>query len=486
MTSGKWYWEATAGATGAGNHYFVGIASTSFNALTDNVFLGSTTDSWSYYGNNGTKYNNSSSAAYGASYTTNDVIGIAYDAGAGTLAFYKNGVSQGTAFTGLSGAMVAGTSAYNGSGMYHNFGQRPFAYTAPSGYKALCTQNLPTPTISNGANYMAASLYTGTGASQTVSNAVNSISFQPDMVWIKSRSAATNNKLTDSVRGTTKALISNTTGAETTDTNGLTAFGASGFTVGADTVYNNSGATYVGWNWKGGGTAASNTSGTITSSVSANTTAGFSVVTYTGTGANATVGHGLGVAPAMIILKSRSAVTDWRVYQSSVNGGVNPANYTLKLNTTGALATDSTIWNNTAPTSSVFSIGSNVEINTNGNNYVAYCFAPISGYSAFGSYVSNATTDNAFVYCGFRPRWLMAKNSTAGGNWILVDSSRNTYNVIGEELLPDSSSAAGSFTLLDFTANGFKIRTGTLEPGASGTYIYAAFAENPFTLSRAR
>jgi hypothetical protein len=365
-----------------------------------------------------------------------------------------------------------------------NTGQHAFGNAAPSGFKAMCTQNMNTPTISNGANYMAASTYTGTGASLTVSNAVNSISFQPDMVWIKSRSAATSHKWTDSVRGVTKGLVSNTTAAETTDTNGLTAFGASGFTVGTDTVYNNSGATYVGWQWKGGGTAVSNTAGSITSSVSASTTAGFSVVTYTGTGATGTIGHGLGVAPSVMIMKKRSAVGSWKMYHASLGN-----TQIVEVNDTGAAQTSSTYWNNTSPTSTLITVGSNGDINASSETYVAYCFAAISGYSAFGSYTGNGSTDGPFVYCGFRPKFVLMKIYTSATHWVIIDSSRDPYNVASLRLCPNLALDEATLTdpTCDLVSNGFKIRTTTATSNTSGqSYIYAAFAENPFTISRAR
>lgn len=502
MTSGKWYWEATAGANGAANHYFVGIAATSFNALTDNVYIGNTTDTWGYYGANGAKYNNGSGVGYGASYTTNDVISITYDADNGTLAFYKNGVSQGTAYTGLTGAMVAGTTGYNGSGMYHNFGQRQFVYTAPSGYKCLCTTNLSTPTISNGANYMAATLWTGTGVgSRAITNTSNGVSFQPDWVWIKSRSAAYYNQTNDSVRGATNgALYTGLT--NTVDANfGITSFDASGFTLGntaslistSFASQNGSGTTFVGWQWKGGGTAVSNTVGTITSSVSASTTAGFSVVTYTGTGANATVGHGLGVAPKMIIIKSRSNALNWPVYHEGI--GSAPYNTRLLLNTTGASAGASgAYWNGSYPGSTVFVLGTDTEANTASATYVAYCFAAISGYSAFGSYTGNGSGDGPFIYLGFRPRWWMHKNyGAAGDGWWVYDSVRNTYNALDLLIQANLSNAevtqTGTAIPMDFVANGVKIRNASGDGsinGSGSTYIYAAFAENPFNISRAR
>ncbi len=330
---------------------------------------------------------------------------------------------------------------------------------------------------------MAATTYTGTGATQTISNAVNAVSFQPDLVWMKGRSGATNHALYDSVRGTTLDLVSNSTAAETTQTTGLTTFGAAGFTVGALAKVNTSAATYVGWQWKAGGTAVSNTAGTITSSVSANTTAGFSVVTYTGTGSNATVGHGLGVAPSMIIVKQRSAVQSWPVYHVS-NGAAN----VVYLDLTNATAS-STAWQSTTPAATVFSIGTSAATNTNAATYVAYCWAPVAGYSAFGKYTGNGSADGPFIYTGFRPRWIMFKRTdTAGYNWHILDTSRSVSNAETLELYANLSDAETAYySVLDGVSNGIKVRNADASVNASsGTYIYAAFAENPLKYANAR
>jgi hypothetical protein len=481
VSSGKWYCELVA-TTFSGN-MIVGITSIFADI---GYYIGQ--DAYGYgYASNAVKWNNGSQTAYGASWGVNDVIGIAFDADAGTLVFYKNGASQGTAFTGITGSYSISVSTGTGSTAQINFGQRAFSATAPSGFKALCTQNLPTPTILNGANHMAATTYTGTGASLTVSNAVNGVSFQPDFVWVKSRSAATNNKLTDSVRGVTKGLISNTTGAETTDTNGLTAFGSSGFTVGSDTTYNDSAKTYVGWQWKGGGTAVTNTSGTISSQVSANPTAGFSVLTYTGTGSNATIGHGLGVTPSMVITKRRDVSDGWVTYHTSLTSGA----YILSMQSTNAQTVLGVAYNSMATmNSTVYSVGTDTSTNASSGTYVAYCFAAISGYSAFGSYIGNGSSDGPFVYLGFRPRFVMLKRSDSAQNWYILDAARNTYNGVGTRLYPNLSNADdnGWTVVMDFLSNGFKLKEGSDQNhnASGGTYIYAAFAENPFSIARAR
>jgi len=346
--------------------------------------------------------------------------------------------------------------------------------------------------VPDGRVAMAATTYTGTGATQAVSNAVNTVSFQPDLVWVKNRGAAWNNNLTDSVRGVTKSLFSDLTDAEATSSiyGYLSAFSSGGFSLTAGSTSGNltnaSGSTYVGWQWKAGGTAVSNTAGSITSSVSANTTAGFSVVTYTGTGANATVGHGLGVAPAMIIAKKRNNPGNWMVYHSGISG--MSSGY-IFLNTDAAFTSGyPNVWNSTAPAASVFSLGSDANVNGSGLTNVAYCWAPIAGYSAFGSYTGNGSADGPFIYTGFRPRWFMVKRTDSTSNWLVYDTSRIGYNQANNYLLPDLSNAEGSGdNYLDILSNGLKIRVANQSTNTSGgTYIYACFAENPLRYANAR
>jgi hypothetical protein len=345
--------------------------------------------------------------------------------------------------------------------------------------------------IPDGRTVMAATLYTGTGAAMSVSNAVNGVSFQPDWVWIKSRSNITSHGLFDVNRGVRNVLQSNATSVEALETAGtsLTSFDSGGFALGTNgsTVSTNVSAyTFVGWQWKAGGTAVSNTSGSITSTVSAGATQGFSVVTFTAqTSGTATVGHGLGVAPSLIITKVRNGTSGWTTYHSALGN----TKY-IVLNETAAAVTLSTAWNNTSPSSTVFTLGSAFAAAS--QTMVAYCFAPVAGYSAFGSYTGNNSADGPFVYLGFRPRWIMFKDSSAVAVWMIMDTARNTINVLDDGLAPNNTSAESTYSntaQVDFLSNGFKIRATNANQywaNISGnTYIYAAFAENPFKYANA-
>jgi len=450
---------------------------------------GEQTGDYGYFGSNGNKYTAGSGSAYGATFTTGDVIGVALDLDAGTLTFYKNNTSQGTAYSSISGtffpAIGKGITA-TGITSFINFGQRPFSYTPPTGYVA--------PTILQGNKYMDATLYSGLNAPQTI---VNQSQFQPDMVWFKTRNVVGNNTIYDVVRGVTKLVFPNSANAESTYSGGLTSFNTNGFSVAysADSNFNASGYTYVAWNWQAGqGSTSSNTSGSITSTVSVNATAGFSIVTYTGAGTSAgTVGHGLGVAPKLIIAKTRTNAQDWVVYHSVLG-----TNQLLILNSTSAASTISNYWGSSAPTSTVFGVytGNNI----GNNNYlnipiVAYCWAEIAGFSKFGSYTGNSSTDGPFVYLGFRPKFVIFRDYTNAHSWVMVDSSRNTYNVAGDYLRAESTAvenatySVANNTAVDFLSNGFKLRNAAVNSGennGSSNYIYMAFAENPFKNANAR
>jgi len=483
VSSGKWYWEVFGSAmTGAAEIGISKAGATLTNAV--GVYVGG----YSYVSGSQFKGNNNSYTSYGASYTTNDIIGVALDLDAGTLVFYKNGVSQGTAFSSLSGEFfpaVSDSSNSGGSTLVANFGARAFSYTAPSGFKALCTANLPTPTIAKGSDYMDVKLYTGNGSTQTISG----LNFSPDWVWIKGRSGATDHALYDIVRGVQKDLVSNNTAAETTQTTGLTAFNSGGFDLGSLAKLNTSSATYAAWCWDAGSSTVSNTQGSITSQVRANASAGFSVVTYTGTATTGsqtpTVGHGLNVAPKLVITKRRDGASDWVVQTDLI-----PQNYLLYLNLTAAQTSisGSGVPNIPLPTSSAFTAAYITGLGVSGHTHVAYCFAPVAGYSSFGSYVGTGVNPGPFIYLGFRPRWILHKSaSAAGGNWIVFDTERDKYNVPTQYLYANAAQAEATYGTYDILSNGFVFRSAETQGNANGvTYIYAAFAESPFAYARAR
>ena len=329
-------------------------------------------------------------------------------------------------------------------------------------------------TINKSTDYFNTKLYSGDGGTQSVTG----VGFQPDFTWLKSRSAGFHNRLFDAVRGAGKNLISDNTNAEQTVDEGVTAFNSDGFSVkqGGTIEANNSSHTYVSWNWKANGAGSSNSDGSITSTVSVNTTAGFSIVSFTGTAANATVGHGLGVAPKVIITKSRVNAENWGFYHEYLG---NTKQVTLNTNgaATGASAA---YYNNTSPTSTVFSIGTADSTNDN-QNMIAYCFAEKTGYSKFGSYTANGNADGNFIYTGFAPKFIILKRTdTNGYNWVLYDDKRNTYNPWTNLLLPNlTNTEITSGGAIDFLSNGFKLRSasGANPTTNQGTIVYMAFGQ---------
>lgn len=465
VSSGKWYWEATGGACNLG----IGLIST---PIETNTALGNTADGWAY-SSNGNKNNNGVAVAYGATFTTTDVLGVALDIDGGTLTFYKNGVSQGVAYSGLSANTYFPMFGPFNTGVQQNwqanFGQRPFAYTPPTGFKALHAGNLPAPTIQQPNKHFDVVTQLGSSVSTGAALLSQFTNFTADFAWGKDRAAVNNHQLVDTVRGSTAVLQSNTTAAETTYT--------------APT----SGDACVAWGWKAGGTAVTNNAGTISSQVSANTSAGFSIVTYIGTGANATVGHGLGVAPKMVMVFNRAPSGAWDHY---LYHSVLSATDVIALNTTAARVSLAAAWNNTAPTSTTFSLGTNVGVNENTKGHVAYCFTEISGFSKIASYTGNGSADGPFVYCGFRPKYVLVLRADAvsGQGRYIWDTVRTTKNVMGDQLWTNLASAeAAGGSDLDFLSNGFKLRGSYADYNASGgTYIFAAFAEFPFNYSNAR
>ena len=329
-------------------------------------------------------------------------------------------------------------------------------------------------TIKKPSNYFNTVLYTGNGSTQSITG----VGFQPDMLWGKNRSTITNHELTDVVRGINQRLKPNDTDADQTNTTTFTSFDSDGFTVGNNGDVNNNGSNQVVWSWLADNTSGSaNTDGSISSTVSVNTTSGFSVGTFSGNATTgATVGHGLGVAPSMFIVKKTSGVGDWYVYHSGIG-----ATKFIKLNEE-SVATTNTLWNDTAPTSTVFSMDNNSAVNGSGESYVFYAFANIQGYSKFGSYTGNGSTDGTFIYTGQKSAFVMIKRTDSAGSWYMYDNKINPENVMDTILFANTSAAesTNSNENLDFLSNGFKLRTTSAARNASGgSYIYMAFAEQP-------
>jgi hypothetical protein len=494
VSTGKWYWEVTLGnapetprvAGSARNALGFGV-STSFNSTTDpsNISDGVVLSDNGYYKNFSGSWTDG-----GTAFSSGDVLSIAVDLDANSYTLRRNNTQIATGTIGGTAGRELVPIIISYDGLYGvmdcNFGQRPFAYTAPSGFKALVTTNLPEPTIEDGGEYFNTVLYTGTGSA---GNSITGVGFETDFTWIKNRSSASGQHLLlDRNRGIlNKVLISNTTDAELTSTV-FNSTNSDGYVIDATGAgANASGNTYVAWNWKANGAGVSNTDGTITSTVSVNTTSGFSIVTYTGNGtAGATVGHGLGATPSMMIVKKRSATPSpepWAVYHASLG-----ATKGIYLNTTGTPFTLDIYWDDTAPTSSVFSIGDWDGINTSSQPYVAYCFAPVAGYSAFGSYTGNGSADGPMVYTGFRPAFVITKcSSTTDRSWSMKDSARSPFNLAQANLSANYSDAEGTTEGIDMLSNGFKIRQAGSDTNTSGqTYIFMAFAENPFSIALAR
>ena len=343
-------------------------------------------------------------------------------------------------------------------------------------------------TIDDGSAHFHTELYTGNGSNgRAITNGANAGDFQPDWLWIKSRSSGSRgHRLYDSSRGAANDLRSHGANADTQESNALASFDSDGFTIGSAVDVNDNSETFVAWQWKAnGGTTSSNSDGDITSTVQANTTAGFSIVTFTGNAtAGQTVGHGLGVKPEVIFAKNRSNGNNWNVY---VEAADNTGDSTLTLNGTGGKSNSFNMWNDTAPTSSVITLGNRNETNGSSHNMVFYCFNSVKGYSKFGSYTGNGNADGRFVYTGFKPALVIAKRTDGNGNdWRIADNKRDSFNVVDGRIKPNSSDAEDSTDQFDFLSNGFKLRTaaGDLNGTSGHTFIYIAFAEHPFVSSK--
>ena len=544
MTSGKWYWEGRCGSIGGSN--FIGIVKMNYVEKDQ----GSSHTYGRTYANNGSVYTVAvTSFATGTTYTTGDIIGVAVDLDNGTIKWYKNGTLNSNSTVSDLNSHVDGNQGWlpwtnfgNATGDFVlNFGQDSsftglvtaqnnsdgnsqgdFYYTPPSGYLALCSSNLPEVTISpskatQGDDHTNTVLYTGNGTSQSITG----VGFQPDWVWAKSRDDASLwHFLLDSVRGGTERLYSNGTGGASSSVNNITSFDADGFSVGSAVNINANNDPIVAWNWKAGGAPSADNSagagntptsnsvkidgsnlgsalaGTIPATrLSANTTAGFSIVTYTGTGTQSdTVAHGLGKKPAWVIVKSRSEAQNWHVYHEGLDLSA-PENYIITLNATNARSSSSAdFWNSTAPTTSVMSVGDDNSSNKDGVTYVMYCFAEIDGYSKFGRYTGNGETsaNGTFVFLGFRPQWVMIKRTDSTSGWLIWDYKRTTRNPADDYMTAnddDQEQTGANTQRIDFLSNGFKaVNTATSNTinGSGTTHIYMAFAEQPFKFSNAR
>ena len=621
VSSGKWYAEfkMVSGYSATDPTLRIGIITSSAghrDSNNDGLYYENTNNAVSVnYGAGGAIYVSNTSQITGlATYTNNDVLGIALDLDNDKFFVSKNGTffSNGTGTQDpaagtnplYSGGVITSRKSegfeisfqgYSDKVVTADFGQQGFAYTPPAGFKAICTANLPDPTILLPNKHFDTKLYTGNAGTQTI----DELNFAPDWVWIKSRSSAINHVAWDTVRGATLRVGPNQTNAEGTSANGLSAFTSDGYTLGDMANVNGSGLSMVAWNWNAGdtdgktytvkvvsdsgnkyrfddyGTSAvtldlaeggtyifdqsdssnathplrfytaadktggeyttgvttagtpgssgaytqivvaasaptlyyqcsahagmggqintnstlgsSNFNGNIQSVVKANTTAGFSITTYTGTGSSTTVGHGLGVKPDVIIIKCRSNNDNWMVYHNQKNEGVDPEDYYLELNSTSAGPNSTVMLNDTAPTSTSVTIGSDNSVNGSSRTYVMYSFSGVTGYSKFGSYIGNGNADGAFIFTGFRPAWVMVKRTDASNDWPISDNKRSSFNLVDKALYADLSNSESTANRYDFLSNGFKIRNNLNESNASGgSYIYLAFAESPFKNARAR
>lgn len=525
--TGKWYFEFSMNSASTSGFTMAGVISETIYSS----FTNPATQRTGVYRTNGQRYNLEDQTAQSpnySTYTTGDVIGVAVDNDNGYLYFAKNNVWQNSTnpSTGTADANMDHVPDYCYPVFYNdnnssvkdyrfNFGQDStfsglktsgssnasdangygdFYYAPPTNFLALCTANLPEPATSPAEDsgpkdYFNTVLYTGNGSTQSITG----VGFQPDMVWMKSRSSTYGHRLCDVIQGVTLSLRPDSTTAQAIES-GVTSFNTDGFTLGSDIDMNNNGSTYVAWNWKANGAGVSNTAGSINSTVSANTDAGVSIVRYQGNNSSgsATVGHGLGQIPAMIIVKlldNSSTWNAWVVGHQSLGWGDSSTVYLDDAvgKFDGYLTTP---WNNTAPTSSVFSVASSAGagINYLNANYNAYCFAEVDGFSAFGIWRGNSSSDGPYIYTGFRPAFIIYKGvSTGSRSWIMLDNTRNPYNVASARLLADGTSTESSGThLVDFCANGFKLRNANSQGNIAEQYIYMAFAETPFKYANAR
>ena len=533
VTSGKWYFEVMIGTTANSHFSNIGVGNSNVKEFTE--LMSTTANSnnvpwdgsygWGYDAYNGNKEHSNTQTSYGSQATLGDIISVAIDMDNSKIWFGSNGtwIASGNpatganaAYTNVTGNIVPVVSTQDGATAFvtMNFGQDSsfagtktaqgnqdgndigdFYYTPPTGYLALCTKNLPDVAVVPSEHFNTV-LYTGSGNAQSITG----LGLTPDMTWIKSRSNANSHVIHDNVRSTngTAYLLPDLTTAEQTSANGFVSLDSDGFSLnnaGGGGEVNTSSRTYVAWNWKANGSGSSNTNGSInTTATSANVDAGFSVSTWTGNATSgASVGHGLSKAPEMIINKCRSSAGNWAVYHAGNTSA--PETEYLELETNAATADIENIWNDQAPTNSVFYLGNNASVNGSGETFVTYCFHSVDGYSKVGSYVGNGSADNVFVYTGFKPAFVMVKRTTNTGNWAIRYNKVNPFNEMTHGLYANTSAAEYDFSQdsgshagqIDFLSNGFKYWQGHTDYAENtDTYIYIAFAETPFKYSNAR
>jgi hypothetical protein len=511
VSTGKWYWE-----TRVYNDEMVGIGA-DYGSI--GQYPGQNVRGLSLH-ISGNIYIGGSTASYASARSANTyiIIGCALDVTNKRIYWSYNGTWQNSADPG------AGTNGYNWSSVglaltstsyvpswrvrsagaseqvSVNFGQNPtfgdevtagtftdsngkglFKYQPPSGFLALCEDNLPTPAISDPGEHFKTVLFRADGNPRSIVG----VGFTPDLVWFKYRNAADNHVLVDSVRGVGKRIFSDLTNAELDTPTSLMSFDYDGFSIGTHGSINTANRDLVVWCWRAGaGTTSTNTNGSITSVVSVNQDAGFSIVSYTGTGSAGTVGHGLGKAPSFIIIKRRSGISDWAVYHKTI--GTTGA---LLLNSTSATDTNRLpYWNDTVPTITTLGLGNGNNVNASSSNYIAYCWAEIEGFSKFGSYVGNGNADGPFIWTGFLPAWIMIKRTAGAADWVIHDSSRTSTNPSDTILRPNTSDIdlTASSLNIDFLSNGFKIRNTNASYNNAETYIFAAFAQSPFQTANSK
>jgi len=516
VTSGKWYWEARLTTW---EHSFIGITNTEED-LDGHTRAAETANTAMIRQNNGDLRTNGGDSSYGSGQSDGSYLGFALDMDNGKFYVSLNGTyfnsgnpANGTnpGKTGLNttqGRIHPCAAPYDNKVCYYNFGaddtfngavasqgntdgngNGKFKYAPPSGFLALCSKNLPDPTIPEGDKNFRPIIYTGNGSDN---RDIADLDFQPDFVWIKARDSSKIHQLYDSVRGAGKSMYSNHNFSEGVDT-GLKAFNSNGFRLGTNTNTNNNGTKYVAWCWKGGNGTASNSDGSITTTVSANPTAGFSVIGFAGNGSNgATIGHGLGVAPKMLVVKSRDQNRGWNTLWNVNGSGAGPTHY-VQWQQSHQPIDDNSFWNDTAPSSSVITLGSDNDTNGSGQNFICYAWAPVEGYQAIGRYIGNGSSQGTFINTGFRPAWLFIRRLDSTGNWIMLDQARNgsdsNGNGLEKRLLAESSSGESTSYVVAFLfSNGFQLQD--MYDGSwnsdGGNFAYLAIARHPQKTSNAR